>query len=1215
MIKHRLMLSAAAAVLLASPIAALADITINTATTDQVLTSASGNVTIESSGSIAVRSDGAALVLNSNNFVNSSGVLSNLNTSGAIGVLIDTSAQTVLAQSPGLLSTNTISLSGTGNNKVAVMVSGANPYFGNITINNSTPVAQNGAGATIIVEGDSSAAFRLMNGSRVDGDITFGGSITGLRSLDSTTASSNSLFLFDGDTNGNVYFDSSAVVSNSGNGARGISVLGKIQACNNAANSAAQLAAGFKCVTDGGKGSGSLINAGRIVSVGQVSIDPRSKEPLLEGGAVLVIANSIEGGFYQSGPATANAGLPSGVLSGNGVGEAVLTIDPWLAVSNNAVRGPINIGVLPTAIDPLDGGQWSILNRGTIVAQPTGTQVSTNAVFIQGASTDAYTCLGNGDFATCGADGKGGILNTGAIRAVANTDTNTLVTNNVSATAVAIGSYAVVPHLNVQAQITSQGATTPGTISARVSGTSGGIANALSIGQGAKLPLLTIGRGATIEAVVETTTLYPTSAVGTSTSPFTLVAQTIVDASSTLKTINNSGTIKAYVTPVAPALDAVVISTTRAIDLTASTANDIVINNSGTITGDILYGAGGNGYRLNVGNTGAGGSANPATGELNTPSRYAVIAGSVISNQAGFAPTTNANVIDFGAGTGHSLTVGSFGYVNSVIRASASTGVAVTVQNNGTLFVANSTTSLNASTFNVEAGGTLGLTVSQTTTATLPVINAIQSARVEANSTVALQFGSFISSGTTRASVDNPVTQDIVLISAPTITIDATTLAQNNLKLSENLPFLFQGSSTPLRMGTVGGNQTLLLSLTPRVPGAGGNTDATAGLGLSGDALAQFPYIVRALATDPSLGSTIATSMTVYKNPGVASSGINIGASQQQAQQAFSQFGPDTSGGAKQVAIMITDQATGPVAARQRLLRSYAHVPGDMTLWAQEFFGNINNKGRVSADGSLTNYKDHGFGFTLGMDTGSPRGGWYGGAFTFYSGDVSQTLPRNTQTQTQWYMLTGYSHWKGRGVFLDTQLSVAYGDFNGKRDLDVGGVARRAEGKRATLMAALGGKLGAAYGSKAFEFAPYLSVDGMTMREEGYTEFGGGSGFNLQVAPYYANSLRTALGVDLKTSFALWGMTVTPETRFGYRYDLVNSPVKLRAGFVSTGGINTAGNDYTFIGPDPDTGNMFGGLSLGAGTDSWQLGVNFDMVRGNNGSTTQVGTITLLGRI
>ncbi len=126
---------------------------------------------------------------------------------------------------------------------------------------------------------------------------------------------------------------------------------------------------------------------------------------------------------------------------------------------------------------------------------------------------------------------------------------------------------------------------------------------------------------------------------------------------------------------------------------------------------------------------------------------------------------------------------------------------------------------------------------------------------------------------------------------------------------------------------------------------------------------------------------------------------------------------------------MLTDQATGPVAARQRLLRSYSDAPGDMTLWGQEFTGQINNKGQTTPDGTVTSFKDHGFGFTLGLDSGSPRNGWYGGAFTFYSGDVSQQLPRATITDTQWYMLTGYTDWKGKHVFFDTQISAAYGDF------------------------------------------------------------------------------------------------------------------------------------------------------------------------------------------
>ncbi len=173
------------------------------------------------------------------------------------------------------------------------------------------------------------------------------------------------------------------------------------------------------------------------------------------------------------------------------------------------------------------------------------------------------------------------------------------------------------------------------------------------------------------------------------------------------------------------------------------------------------------------------------------------------------------------------------------------------------------------------------------------MIRASTSASISATSAVALQFGSFISSGTTLASVTNPTAQDIVLITAPTINIAQSTLDQNNLQLAENLPFLFQPDATPLELRTVGSNQNLILSLTPRVPGMGGNTDATAGLGLSGDALAQFLISPSALATDPGWARRSPPASPVYNTPGVASSKINVLASQQQAQQAFSPFGPD----------------------------------------------------------------------------------------------------------------------------------------------------------------------------------------------------------------------------------------------------------------------------------------------------------------------------------
>jgi uncharacterized protein with beta-barrel porin domain len=212
-------------------------------------------------------------------------------------------------------------------------------------------------------------------------------------------------------------------------------------------------------------------------------------------------------------------------------------------------------------------------------------------------------------------------------------------------------------------------------------------------------------------------------------------------------------------------------------------------------------------------------------------------------------------------------------------------------------------------------------------------------------------------------------------------------------------------------------------------------------------------------------------------------------------------------------------------------------------------------------------------------------------------------------------MLSGYTNWKGKNVFLDTQLSVGYGNLTGDRGINIGGVARDAVSKRATEMVALGANTGVMLKYAGFQIDPHISLDGLTLREEGYTETGGGSGFNLQVAPYYANSLRTALGADFRTGVTVWGIELAPEARIGYRLEMLNQPVKIKAAFASTGGLGTAGNTMTFVGPDPDTGNVILGAGFGASTDTWQLGVRYDWLRGNNGSTTQVGTFTVLGRI
>ena len=590
-------------------------------------------------------------------------------------------------------------------------------------------------------------------------------------------------------------------------------------------------------------------------------------------------------------------------------------------------------------------------------------------------------------------------------------------------------------------------------------------------------------------------------------------------------------------------------------------------------------------------------------------------------------PITETNLINFGSGIGNLLHVGGFGYVNSVI-VSAPGGLDVHIDNNGQLFMAAPIgSSVNVHDLIVANGGTLGLTITQiNTSSATPVIQAATNGTTDpavslSNANFGLRLGGFISSGTTAASTSNPTRQVVTLISSPTV-IDDTTVAQQNATLAQTIPFLFESQTdtvgnsagVPDPLSFNASHTQLLLTLLPRSTGAT-NADGTPGLDLSGDSKAVFPYAAAALANDPQLGAAIGSSVTVYKTNGVPASGINVAASQQRAQEVFSQMTPDVSGGSRQVAILITDQETGPVAARQRLLRSYANQPGELTLWGEEFVGNINNKGRVDAGGTLTNYKDHGFGFSFGLDTGSAQGGWYGGAISFYSGDVSETLPRNSLTHEKWYMLTAYSDWRGKHIFLDSTGSVGYGSFNGNRSLNVGSQIRDAVGKRSALLGSLGATGGVFLKYGFVDILPHIALDGLATREEGYTEIG------RRRRPEPASRARLH---QLATLFA------------GQRFQDPFRTVRRHHHAGGTAGLSLRHDQYAgeaqgrlrlhrrleCAGQCHDlcrSGSRFGQCGrrahLGAGTDTWSLGVNYDWIRGNNGSTSQVGILTLLGRI
>lgn len=1132
--KHALMLTAAAVALMTSPALAAGPTAIATKVTDPQKTSAAGDITIDTGGSVVVTIANPAIEIDSNNFVNlkvPGALVSNKDTANAIGIQLDaTKTGTGFGGGTGpgdgtpgnaiaLDNFGIIDLAGTGTDKIGILVKaidGAGSIFnGDIKLE---------SGSTARVQGDSSIGLEIAQGATLNGNVTILGTLVAQSTSASSTTASNVVAMnILGDIFGDIDIQEGGLVEATGQGAEGLLISGHVM--------------------------GSFTNGGSLLAIGTLIPATTGGNP--EAGSALVIAGSIDGGILNAGPSAGDPGANQATLSMQGTGRAAVWIGP--GVLGSTTNGTMTIGAFADNANP----NFSFLNRGSITAQSIDPNRSEEAIEFTG---------------TVGAnvDLTGGFFNSGSIAASAFSDGKQQLP--FSATALFINGYVNVNKGTVSSfALVNSNESNLGTISASVSGSTGGTATAILIGPNATLDSID-----NLGAIAATATTTDT-VIGT------LNAFAIVDQSGTLATINNSGTISATATLLDNNGQIAV-----AADLSRNTGG-VQFTDSGIVAGDIRFGIGND---VLVVNGTPGGVAATVTGDIafgGTPD-----------------PDDSSNF--------DTLTIGTNNSAGSVSGAVTETGggrVRVTIGNLGSLTLRNTGKSLFATDLSVANSGVLNLSLSngfnQQADPTNPALVTAHNVTLSQGSVLNVSFGSFISTPG-----GNPA--QFTLFNADTaIAMGDPTAIKNSIE--KTIPFLFLG--TVCNYNTTGSfandpdcgpgpsTPALVLNLAPKTIGPDPDTQ----IDLKGNAAKLFDQVNAALVEDDQLGAAIVTDVV----------------DQQTAQKAYSSFVPDVSGSSRAVAISITDQATGPVGARQRALRMYAGQPGGATLWGQEFVERLNsNRDNMDA------FRATGFGFALGVDSGDPRNGRYGGALTFFSGDQNNKGPNFTKTTNEWYMLSGYTDWRGKGLFLDSQISAGYGRLNGKRflrlddpnNVDANGkplvFKRTARSKRNALLIAGGLSTGAilTYGSTVI--TPQLSVDGLTMREEGYTEEGGGSilggdGFDLKVQPYYASSVRGYFGTALREDLNLGDFFIQPELRAGYRYDFLSDPVKLRAAFKSLA--DTPDNRFTLTGPGQRQGNVVGGASIAITTGAWSLGVNYDYLRGQNGAVSQTGTLTLVGRI
>jgi hypothetical protein len=902
--------------------------------------------------------------------------------------------------------------------------------------------------------------------------------------------------------------------------------------------------------------TGSVINEGTLQTYGTTVSNPTSTN-LPQAGTALGIAANVTGGIYNSGPSTtSDTTTGRAIISTVGDAPAVL-INP--TIDNATPTAPLVIGAYNDTTDP----GYSFLNRGTISGASSDANIGVTTVSIVGASTLDSSGMG------APTELLGGFFNGGTISAAATTNTSA---STVSANALFIGNYAYIcgPGSPVQEctagtgnGLTNSNESNGGLITASVVGPESGTAAAITIEQFANLT--TINNSGTISATATTTNpQFVTS----------LTAYGIFDESGTLNSITNTGTISATANTLANNAQVAI-----AVDLAVNTSG-VNFLNEGKVVGDVYFGTGNDNFTIE--------------GNAETPASF--------TGNLYFGGTTGGddvlNIDDFSTESG--AIVEKLGSVVDVTIASGGTLIlSNTPQNLGT----NNVVGLHAGKFDVDSGANMTLFVSQPFNRSVnPQTGALidsQSAFIGNDADISILFGSYVGNFVPgRGLQSGNQTAVFDLLSAPNgqLQITGSEIAQINNSFKTTIPFLFTGDICTWNVngnstctGANPGDSEVDLDLTPK---------SAQTLGLTGYALKMFPYANESLVYDNNLGAAMLNDIT----------------NAQQAQSAYAAFAPDVSGASRALAISLTDDATNVVAARQRVLREYANQDGDLTMWTQEFVERLNQDNTIDGSG----FTDSGFGFVLGADEGDPADGRYGGAFTFFSGGMSGKAPLIQKTQSEWYMLTGYTDWHGRGFFLDTQASVGYAHLDGSRTLDLDGFIRTATNTRPAEYLAGGATAGLQYNVIGAAVMPQISVDGLAMRQEGYTDrtVGAGlsqdeNGFDLHVEPNYAASARVFAGIDTRDDINLGDFLLQPEARAGYRYDFANGQESVTANFIDV----TPIDQFKISGPKPANGNALGGLGVSLATGAWSLGLSFDYLYANSGNTSEEGTLTLIGRI
>lgn len=291
----------------------------------------------------------------------------------------------------------------------------------------------------------------------------------------------------------------------------------------------------------------------------------------------------------------------------------------------------------------------------------------------------------------------------------------------------------------------------------------------------------------------------------------------------------------------------------------------------------------------------------------------------------------------------------------------------------------------------------------------------------------------------------------------------------------------------------------------------------------------------------------------------------------------YEQLLPESSGGP------LLSLASGVDAVTRALTgRNASAAPGETSAWVQEinFYA---DKDRTDTYG----FRSEGFGVAGGVERGTGLGA-VGLSVAFTSSDLEDPESEAEEVLSANLLELGL-YWRAQGQYWTTwaRAAAGYASFQSKRRLVGSGLNLRneADWNGVTLAAAGGASYERNFGR--FSFRPEVYAEYFSLSEDGYTEEGGGDGFDLEIDDRKGHlfSATAAINIGMGMGENSW---LRPEVRLGWRQNISVDPGD------TIGRFRSGGPDFRLDPATVEGGGPLLGFRMNIGNELGMLSISAD---------------------